>query len=90
MRDKDNAMKRKANAKPVFKNFVVPELSAYKELVKGMDAAYSGGCPVCHHQGLTFLSESGIWQASKDKMKPGYPYGHADQIVRWCCTCCNK
>ena len=90
MRRSDFKMKRKANAKPVFKNFSVPDISHYKEQVKAMDVSYRGCCPVCYHEGLTFLSDSGIWQTSKDKMRPGFPYGHGDQIVRWCCTCCNK
>jgi len=55
-----------------------------------MDKKYCGGCPVCCHQGLVFLADSGVWQASKDRMRPGLPYAHEQQIVRWCCTCCNN
>ena len=81
---------KKESSKPIYRNFSVPEIGFYKDRVKAMNAAYDGFCPVCLHEGLIFGSDSGIWQASKDKMRPGLPYGHPDQIMRWCCTCCNK
>jgi hypothetical protein len=74
----------------VWTSFVVPEIEHYRAIVADMDKEYAGLCPCCRHPDLVFLADSGIWQASKDKMKPGLPYAHERQIVRWCCTCCNK
>jgi hypothetical protein len=91
MRSGDMVLKKKkSSTSAIWLNFVVPPLGYYKEIIQQMDNDYDGKCPCCLKPELIFLSDSGIWQASKDRMKSGLPYGHTDQIVRWCCTCCNK
>jgi len=92
MRSKDAEAKELPinKKKPEWKKFEVPDKKHYIAIVNQMDHDYVGCCPVCLHHDLVFLSNSGVWQASKDKTKPGLPYGHKEQVVRWCCTCCNN
>ena len=92
MRTKDTEGKTllRNKKKPEWKNFKVPDIGYYRKLVQQMVDDYKHHCPVCLHPDLVFLAESGVWQASKDKMKPGLPYGLNEQVLRFCCTCCNK
>jgi hypothetical protein len=91
MEEQDSKVKVfKSSTSAIWRDFIVPPREYYNAIVEQMDENYEGKCPCCLKPDLIFLSDSGIWQASKDRMKNGLPYGHQDQVVRWCCTCCNK
>jgi hypothetical protein len=93
MHSDDIKMKLKYATSTLWRGFIIPPIRHYQNIIQAMDVAYlkdNGKCPCCLKPNLIFLSNSGIWQASKDRMKRGLPYGHKEQTVRWCCTCCNK
>ena len=91
MRSKDQEKKKKLKKGSVYKNFNVPDQEYYTNLEQVMYQGYlkDPKCQVCLHPNLVFLADSGVWQASKDKLKPGLPYGHPEQQLRYICGCCN-
>ena len=94
MQKGDRKFKKNKSAKSAYwRNFIVPDLAFYESVITQMDADYLANgskCPCCGHPVLEFLENSGVWQASKDRMKHGLAYGDKYQVNRWCCTCCNK
>ena len=91
MQSKDQEKKALLKKDSAYKNFVIPDIKCYMSLEQKMYQDYleDPKCKVCLHVDLTFLADSGIWQASKDKMKPGLPYAHPEQQLRYICGCCN-
>jgi hypothetical protein len=84
----DDIKKRKIDTSIICGILLFHRLSITKELFKRWTISMKAAVLVVFN--LVFLSDSGIWQASKDKMKSGLPYGHENQIVGWSCTCSNN
>ena len=91
MKNSDEKKKGESKKVSAYKKFTVPNLQYYIYLEEEMFNNYlkEPMCAVCLHPDLVFLAEGGIWQASKDKEKPGLPYAHAEQKLRYICGCCN-
>ena len=87
MQKADRKNKKNKSAKSAYwRKFVVPDLSYYESIITQMDADYlSNGskCPCClRSSNSRILGNSGIWQASKDRMKHGLAYGDKYQVNR--------
>jgi len=77
----DDIKKKKSSISAIWCNFIVPKIGHYHKIILKMGEDYDEKCPCCLKPNLVFLSDSGNWKASKDRMKRGLPYGHIVSIV---------